>query len=113
MDMINSEDISHIFTIIGTGAATIASMFYLFSSAKTKTALDDSTITATEAQGSVIELLQKQVERMSQSNEELGIALKQFQCENMALRKEISDLHITINTLSEKINKLSHRNLQK
>jgi hypothetical protein len=44
---------------------------------------------------------------MSASNEELGMALKQFQLENIALRREISDLHITINTLSEKINLLT------
>ena len=107
--LITADNASHLFTLLGTGSATFAGIWYLFSNTKTKSAVDDTTIAATEAQGSVIELLQKQIERMSASNEELGEALRQFQLENIALRREISDLHITINTLSEKINLLSLR----
>lgn len=107
MDLITADDATHLLTFLGFGVATITGIWIAISSTRTKTAVDDSTIAATEAQGSVIELLQKQVERMSVSNEELGMALKQFQLENIALRREISDLHITINTLSEKINLLT------
>ena len=60
-----------------------------------------------EAQYSVIDMLRKEVERMSQSNKQLSLGLAQFQAENLELRREISDLHDTISELSERINLLS------
>ena len=59
------------------------------------------------AQYSVIDMLRKEVERMSESNKQLGLGLAQFQAENLELRREISDLHDTISELSERINLLS------
>ncbi|MCK9394227.1 MAG: hypothetical protein M0Q44_01385 [Methylobacter sp.] len=65
-----------------------------------KAAFEDTSKTATDAQCSVIEMLRSEVERMAHSNKELGLAVAQFQHENVALKQEMSKLHETINQLS-------------
>ena len=91
---------------VGGGVAGLAGMWLMISKLLLKKAIDDTSKSSAEAETTVIELLRGEVERMAQSNKDLGRALKEFQLENVELRKEISDLHETINTLSERLNSI-------
>ena len=64
-----------------------------------------------EAQYSVIDMLRKEVERMSQSNKQLSLGLAQFQAENIELRLEIANLHEIIGDLSARIDILTRATL--
>ncbi|MGZ5029023.1 MAG: hypothetical protein ACXWAT_00980 [Methylobacter sp.] len=96
--------IKDLLTVIGALATCAGVMWGAFKSAKVKEAVSDTEIVTTEAQCKVIEMLREEVERMSSSNAKLGSALAEFQLENVALRREISELHDTINQLSERLN---------
>jgi len=91
---------------VGGGIAGLAGMWLMFGKLLLKKAIDDTSKSSAEAETAVIELLRGEVERMALSNKELGRALKEFQLENVELRREISDLHETINTLSERLNSI-------
>ena len=84
------------------GAVVGLPLFWVFNKKiLLKTAVVDTGLETTEAQCSVIEMLRKEVQRMSESNKELGLSLQQIQRENVELRKEISVLNEDINVLTE------------
>jgi len=102
-------DINRWVEIIGGVFAGGSGSWLLFKSAMAKNAAVDTSIVTSEARSDVIELLRAEVQRMSTSNAELSEALRQFQSENIALRKEISALHETTNQLSERLNAMQRK----
>ena len=108
----SAESVLGVVTSAG-GIGIAAAMFWLLVKKMiVKVAQDDTSLAATDAHAAVIEMLRAEVSRMSVSNKELGESLKQFQLENVDLRREISNLHETINALSEQINIVNRNKAQ-
>lgn len=91
-----------------TAGAIGAPLFWLFiKKVLVGGRIQDARLAGASAENDVIEMLRKEVQRMSDSNKSLGIALQEFQRENLELRKEICELHENIGSLSERLNILS------
>ena len=102
-----TEGLSNVISGVG-GAAVGVPIFWLFiKKILLGNATDNASISASDARMDVIELLRAEVQRMSESNKELGESLKAFQVENISLRKEICELHETINSLSDQLSILN------
>jgi FtsZ-binding cell division protein ZapB len=93
------------------GAIALPLLVYFYKRLFTKVAVEDTSKAATVAECSIIELLRKEVERMSKINGELSNSLNamqqeniKMQHENLQFRQEISDLHEKIRELTERLN---------
>lgn len=65
---------------------------------------------AVEASGDVIQMLRDEVCRLGEINGDLASELNKLQKENVSLRKEISNLHDTINGMTEQISTIMRGN---
>lgn len=92
------------------GSVVGSSVFWLFIKRTISKSAAESTLASSEAAKiNVIELLREEVQRMSEVNTKLASGLNQLQIENVRLRREISSLHDTINTMTEQFGVISRR----
>lgn len=92
------------------GAALGLPMLWLFAKRMAvKLASDELSINSVNSQTQVIDMLRDEVERLGGINGRLSASLNELHIENIKLRKEISDLHETVNRMSEKLNSLSRQ----
>ena len=102
-----TDDIDGVIKIL-VGSSIGAPLFWLFiKKVLVGGRVQDAKLAGASAESDVIEMLRKEVQRMSDSNKSLGIALQEFQRENLELRREICELHQNIGSLSDRLNILS------
>ena len=75
-----------------------------------KSTSESASTSAENAKIDVITMLRDEVRRMGEINNQLATGLNELQIENVKLRKEISDLHNTINKMTEQLNIISRSN---
>jgi predicted RNase H-like nuclease (RuvC/YqgF family) len=93
------------------GAATGVPAFWLYiSRIVSKSAAENNAKVMYEITAGVMERLSGEVDRLNKSNSELSLSLELYRIENAELKKEISTLHETINTLTIRLNDLSRGN---
>ncbi len=103
-------DIGHIPTEIFAGTVIGLPVFWLFIKRTISKSAAETTLAMSEsAKVNVIELLREEIQRMSEINGKLADGLNELQIENVKLRREISVLHDTINTMTEQFGIISRR----
>jgi predicted RNase H-like nuclease (RuvC/YqgF family) len=93
------------------GIATGGPAFWLYiSRIISKSAAETTSKTVFEQSSEFIVSLTNEVTRLNRGNDELRESLNLYRIENAELRKEISNLHEIISTLTEQLNALSRSN---
>lgn len=99
--------------VVGGSTAGVLGLWALISKVLLRTSKDNTGRAAATAEESVIELLQKEVHRMAESNKALGeelarqqiVAAQQWQDQN----NKIMEQALTINKLTARVNQLDRR----
>lgn len=95
-------------TVLG-GVVGVPALWLLVTKTIFKSAADNASTKAENAKSDVIKMLREEVARMSELNAQLSTGLRELQLENVKLQKEISHLHIMVNTMTERMATISRR----
>jgi FtsZ-binding cell division protein ZapB len=96
----------------GGGLGTVIGLpllYYFYKRLFAKVAVEDTSKAATSAECGVIDMLHKEVERMSRINGELATALSAMQQENIKMQQENFQFRLEIADLNKKIKELTGR----
>jgi predicted nuclease with TOPRIM domain len=100
--LIDLKDVTPEAALGGAGAASV--LWLLFKKLVLRSAVDNTAITAADAQTGVIKLLREELSRLGDQNSELAEKLNAVQMENVQLRSEMSWLRDKMNAMTEELN---------
>jgi FtsZ-binding cell division protein ZapB len=88
--------------IVGTGGVG-SSLWLLWKKFLVSNSKETKNLAASDAEVDVINLLRSEVKRLSEINVELANALNELQLENINLKREISNMHTTLNDMKDRM----------
>jgi FtsZ-binding cell division protein ZapB len=105
--LIDLKDVTPEAALGGMGGVSL--LWLLFKKLVLRSAVDNTAITAADAQTDVIRLLRDEVRRLGEQNAELAQKLNSVQMENVQLKSEMSGLRDKMNAMTEELNAIRRR----